>query len=43
VPIVRAEIEPGGKIVIVMGRSTATPKDDLDRELADFETTHGKA
>jgi hypothetical protein len=40
VEIARVEIDKAGKIVIVTGQLGL--KDDLDRELAEFETRHGQ-
>jgi hypothetical protein len=44
VDIARVEIDRFGKIVIVTGRPLegAGPPDDLDRELAEWETRHGQ-
>jgi hypothetical protein len=46
VDIARIEIAQDGRIVIVAGKSQdqtiATPQDDLDRELAEFEAHHGE-
>jgi hypothetical protein len=45
VDISRIEIDAAGKIVIVPGKPTevpATPVDELDRELADWESRHGE-
>jgi hypothetical protein len=36
-PVGRVEITPDGKIVIRTGTDTAVLRDDLDRELAEFE------
>jgi hypothetical protein len=46
VNIARIEIARDGKIVIMVTKSQdltiATPQDDLDRELAEFEARHGE-
>jgi hypothetical protein len=44
VDIVRIEIDPGGKIVIVTGKplGATTPQDELDREMQQWEAWHGK-
>src|SRR5262249_14203374 len=39
----RVEIATDGKIVVVIGQqSAASAQDDLDRELAEFEASHGQ-
>jgi hypothetical protein len=45
VDIARVEIDAAGKIVIVPGKPTevpATPVDELDRELVEWEARHGE-
>jgi hypothetical protein len=44
VDIARVEIDRMGKIVIVTGKplEDASPQDELDRELADWEARHGE-
>ena len=43
VDIARVEIDSAGKIVIVAGKPLeATPQDDLDRELKQWEARHGQ-
>jgi hypothetical protein len=42
VPIGRVEIDRSGKIVIITVEVPAAARDDLDRELADFEARHGQ-
>jgi hypothetical protein len=36
--VARVEIDPGGKIVVSTGVRSAAQEDELDRELAEFET-----
>jgi hypothetical protein len=38
--IVRVEIGPDGKIVVVTGPTVSRGDDDLDRELQNFEARH---
>jgi hypothetical protein len=40
----RVDVDKDGKIMIVIGaaQGTASPVDDLDRELAEFEARHGQ-
>jgi hypothetical protein len=40
--IAQVEIGRDGKIVVVTLLSAASPHDDLDRELAEFEVRHGQ-
>jgi hypothetical protein len=40
--ISRVEIATDGKIVVVTGQQSASAQDDLDRELADFQASHGQ-
>jgi hypothetical protein len=41
--ISRVEITTDGKIVVVTGQQSAVSvQDDLDRELAEFEASHGQ-
>lgn len=44
VDIARVEIDRTGKIVIVTSKplEATSPQDELDRELADWETRHGQ-
>jgi hypothetical protein len=42
VGIARVEIGRDGKIVIVTQQEAASPQDELDRELAEFEVRHGQ-
>ena len=42
VVISRVEIEADGKIVVVTDQQSASAQDDLDRELAEFEASHGQ-
>lgn len=42
VGIAQVEIGRDGKIVVVTLQSAASPQDDLDRELAEFEVHHGQ-
>jgi hypothetical protein len=41
--IASVEIGKDGKIVVVTQQPAASPKDDLDRELAEFEARHGES
>lgn len=44
VEVARIEIASDGKIVLVTGQpETPDPKDDLDRELEEFEASHGES
>jgi hypothetical protein len=44
VGIVRVEIGPDGKIVVVTQQPAIRPQgDELDQELAEFEAHHGKS
>jgi len=38
----RVEVGKDGKIVVVTQMPSATPQDDLDRELKEFEARHGQ-
>jgi hypothetical protein len=40
--VVGVEIDPGGTVRILVGKSDTDAPDSTDRELADFETRHGK-
>jgi hypothetical protein len=43
VDITRVEIEKDGKIVVITQNSINDPRNDLDRELADFEARHDQS
>jgi hypothetical protein len=40
--ISRVEIATDGKIVVVTDQQSVSAQDDLDRELAEFEASHGQ-
>jgi hypothetical protein len=43
--VARVEIDPDGKIVLISASEVRPPiseRDDLDRELEEFEARHGK-
>ncbi len=42
VHIARVEIGKDGKIVVVTQQPAPSQQDDLDRELAEFEASHGQ-
>ena len=42
VDIVRVELTKDGRIVIVTGEAQPAVRDDLDRELEEFNTRHGQ-
>lgn len=43
IAVARVEIGMDGKIVVVTQQPAATPQDDLDRELKEFEARHGQS
>jgi hypothetical protein len=43
VSIARVEIGPDGKIVVVTQQPAVSSRDDLDRELEEFEARHGES